>query len=256
MQDALFHETTKAAPTPSQPPFLPPSPIVPPGIKPAGAQPPDDTKPGYTWGYGKYGFNPQPDPPKSLHGYTWGYGIHGFNPQPDPPKGYVSGPRSDPDFPEADEAVAIGHSVGFAVAFVPLDDIEDLDAKIRQLDSEWLFQFEKIDPLSAAHKAWVAWRFDFVPWRAVWSGWKVTHVSLLQRSGDLAITDFQDFEAQYNELRRRFVEDLKATTGTKKQKTGSADKPGLGVEAANILAGAIALGAGAYFLAQLVKAKK
>lgn len=261
---------------------LPPSPIVPPGIKPVAVQPPDDQSPGYSWGFGKYGFNPQPDPPKAYHGYAWGYGKHGFNPQPDPPKSYVGGPRSDPDFPEADPAPAIGDvgiiivesetidaalrdvrqsraqfgtrsSVGVAVIFVPLEEIEELDGKIKHLDGEFSFQLAKRDINTPLGKAWVAFGTQWIPFKISWTAWKFAHVPLLQRSTSEAVFDFHEFEENYNEFRRRFKVELKGQTTTTQQKTGEDNGGPDVVDAAKVLAGGLALAAGVYFAAQLIK---
>ena len=148
---------------------------------------------------------------------------------------------------------AAASRVGFVVRFVRLDDIEDLDAKIRQLSSEWELQFVAIEPGSPAYPAWQKWRIDFVPWRAVWSGWKASHVSLWERSGDTEVAEFRDFEAGYNELRRRFVEDLQAMTGTDEQPTGSKGTTTVVSDTLGDIGGVIKLGLFAYFAVLVFK---
>jgi hypothetical protein len=202
--------------------------------------------------WSRYGFNPQPDPPKGQQGRDLGgdWGRYGFNPQPDPPKGAQSWQSLQ------QQAASVGL---IATPYIRWEKFEELDARARQLTSEYNAQ-QPATTATPAAGLWAIWGAQWTVWHAAWQNFRDSHTGFLERQGGDVVDKFEKFEAQYNEFRRRFADELGGKTTTTFLEKGRPDfLPGGEGESAitegfKLLAGvALLFGAGFLFV-QLKKA--
>jgi hypothetical protein len=108
----------------------------------------------------------------------------------------------------------VGGSVGGPIITGPsLEQVVQLDADIEHLNTDI---FAMPDPPGGAldQKA-MAWRKFKIEWTAYhvhWQGWKDEHPDPLTRSTDESANSFGKFTTDFNEFRRRFVEDFGGQT--------------------------------------------
>lgn len=93
-------------------------------------------------------------------------------------------------------------SFGALGFFVGMDDVEALDAKIRNLETD----VDAITSRAAKNNAEAVAQAEliakFAPYKGRWRGWVKDHYSTLSRTGAGAVQDFEAFQAEYNELLR------------------------------------------------------
>lgn len=117
--------------------------------------------------------------------------------------------------------------VGALAWFVGMDNIEGLDAMVRNLHTDVLAvelgpapnPVTDPDGFGAWLEAdrWVsAFRWKWVAFSTAWGQWVDDHYSTLSRTGEDAVQQFEQFQSQYNEHLRTFTEEFPGETKAEK----------------------------------------
>ncbi len=117
-------------------------------------------------------------------------------------------------------------SFGALGFFVPMEAVEKLDGKIRNLDTD-IGRVTNQPPKDNAHLIEQATLLaNWAPFKFGWKSWLADHYSTFSRTGPTPVTEFEDQQSQYNEFRRRTAE-LGTTSATvSEQDVSKAGGPG------------------------------
>lgn len=128
----------------------------------------------------------------------------------------------------SDDAIGI---IPFMVPYVSLDDIQELDTQINTLNSDILALPIPLRENYATHEEYLKdWDKNFqirrfTTFNSEWKQWVFTHRSLLARSGDDAVGEFESYKSQYNAWLQRynslFPSTPSAATKVKEEKKGN-----------------------------------
>ena len=146
--------------------------------------------------------------------------------------------------------------------FVAVEDIEQLDAKIRNFNTDvFVASVGDAPNIATDPEGFAAWqgrtaelidfKWSWTSYRVGWSGWVDDHYSTLSRVGDSVVVEFEAFGRGYNEMRRRFTELMGAdATSAPPAKTEPKGKPDV-IGAVKFASVAVVALAGVYLYTQL-----
>jgi len=149
-------------------------------------------------------------------------------------------------------------SFGFVVLRVTAGEVADHDENVRHLDSDVrAFPGPSGSVLDPAVRKWKTFRNgDWSTYSIKWSGWRASHQTELERTGDDVRSEFEALKAEYTELRRRFIDEFHGATKAPEAPKQSTESGSSAPTPSSILSTAVTLvsvAIGAYVLVNLKK---